>query len=188
MLGDKLCGGRGLWRLNDSSTFHMKSSLCFLLVRFDASRDQIDLLSKIIPVISIDICPRRDITACNESNLVLLSLTLLARLFSSLFFLHLFITQGGQSAGYFLDLVTGKILGELLREFLKEKYVVSLFGIVCKNRDQSLAKLFELKFSLWIEKWEGCKIDGFAGVLGVDYNSVGSSSSFATVANSDIAK
>ena len=103
----------------------------------------------------------------SQGRLRLGRLGLLAALLLCLLLLELLIAESRHGAGDLLDLVTGQLLGQLLRELDEEQRVVSLLGVAGDNGGHHLAELFELCLGLGVEKSHRGQVDQVVGVLGV---------------------
>lgn len=136
----------------------------------------------------MDVSRRRDVLARNQCNFGFLSLALLTTLLSQLLLLHLLVAQSRQGAGNLFDLIARKILGKLLRKFLQENCVLSLLGVVGDERNEGITKFLELQLCLRVEDRKCSQVNGSCRVLGIDLNGICCGSSFARVADADVAK
>lgn len=105
--------------------------------------------------------------ACNEGNLGLGGLGLLAALRGRLFFPHLLAAEGSKATGEFPDLLAGHFLGEGLGELLEEEGVMGLLDVGRDDGRNGGAEHVELGLGGGREDGELGNIDRLGGVLGV---------------------
>lgn len=119
-------------------------------------------------------------------DLGLCRLGLLVAAEGSLLLLHLLVAEGSERAGNLLDLVTRKLLGQLLGEFLQEERVVSLLGRARDNGSQGIAEVRELRFGRRVEEGQVGNVHGVVGIVGINNDGRTDSGSLAAVADTNV--